>query len=753
MDKRLLGLVVRGDQELSRGNFEKAELALTEAGDFLGARRLLSNVFEAQERPEDEVTQVLIDSYQNGDLRSLPWIVDHLKQHHKGHPSFKQYKKTLENLVKDGNPQVLGALAKVQIYNGELKDGVRTLTKAVLAKDPSAMTFLAFLCIDSVENPEIFKLINDKKYMDLSSWPVMPAFDIRTEGSDWQPAVNFIASLLDQGEDQLLFLANRATLLLGLRLFPAYWISEQARKTIGEINESLSHVNDPDYLFHLSVYWLQQNVDAELEPIARKMAEFGLEDLFLEVTEEVRADVINQSLFELEEGGEADRQVRPYVREPKEFSALQDAQAIFGRDVLITELIESLQSGEYLEYDMKSRELIKKALSGIDKSFEAAAQLIRFILEKSVNFSSYNKYHFYQQSRSIVETIETLDANSSNEFCDFLVNQLVDLIYSNQATGDQIAVTVSPIIRPILLKNLVSSDSIEKIRTVFANSLKYWTDCQSLESFAAELAEGSCSDFPEYSRIAVDFYADYYGKEMFGDAEDCWALNVLEAVEDAFDNDDLVKSKDFRNFVLSLLDINPHFGCQLLYVDIWLVDGIWQGSNMYRANSWILEVEELNELIAHGKCDNDDGIGCLGIESLVALHFNASSEILEELSMRDHYDSIITWGIAKHHNSPDGLLSKLARSTNSSWRVLGQIRDNPDFAISPISKISPVIQSFVAWAVASNPNTPSESLDYLSGLEADSSEWKTAVISDMYGTSVITIPDVVEAIKIQAKRK
>jgi hypothetical protein len=121
--------------------------------------------------------------------------------------------------------------------------------------------------------------------------------------------------------------------------------------------------------------------------------------------------------------------------------------------------------------------------------------------------------------------------------------------------------------------------------------------------------------------------------------------------------------------------------------------------------------------------------------------------------MRDHYDSIITWGIAKHHNSPDGLLSKLARSTNSSWRVLGQIRDNPDFAISPISKISPVIQSFVAWAVASNPNTPSESLDYLSGLEADSSEWKTAVISDMYGTSVITIPDVVEAIKIQAKRK
>ena len=752
MDKLLLGLMVRGDQELNRGNLEKAEAALRAAGDFPGARRLLSNVLEAQECSTDEITDTLIKAFEKGDLRSLPWLVDHLKKRDKGHPSFKQYKKTLDDAIKVGDPQALGAQAKVQIFGGELKDGIRTLTQAVLARDPSAMSFLAFLCIDSVENPEIFKLIRDKKFMDLSSWPVLPAFDIRTEGTDIQPAVNFIASLLDQGEDQLLFLANRATLLLGLRVFPAYWISEQARKTIIEINEPLSHVNDPDYLIHLSVYWLEQNVDADLEPIARKMGEFGLEDLYLEIMEEIRATVANRTLFDLEEWGESEDVIEDQFRPSKEFSALHDAKTIFGENLLIAEFAEYLQEGEYLEYDQKSRALISKALSGDVESFEVASQLIRYILEKSTNFASFQKYHFYQQTVSIVEEIGTLNPNVQNDFCEFIVNDLARLIRSDKENGSQIAKTVSPIIRPIFLNNLVSLTSKGEIEALCYDSLDYWSLSQRLEFFSKELSEGFCSDFVEYAEIANKFYKLYCGNEMFGDADDSWTMNVLEVIEDSIENYEIVHLKEFRQFVMALLDINPHLGCKLLYADIWIVDGVWQGSNMFRSDNWILNSDDLSRLVSHGKCDDDDGIGCLGIEGLAALHFKASSEILDELSTREHYDSIIEWAIAKHHNTSPELLSRLARSTSASWRALGQMRDDPEFAVVPISKIPDEIQSFVAWVVAGNPETPEIALKYLREIEADSTEWRSAELNDTFGRPTVTILDVVAAVKKLAQR-
>lgn len=753
MDKHLLGLVVRGDQELNRGNLEKAEAALRAAGDFPGARRLLSNVLEAQECPTEEITHTLIEAVEKGDLRSLPWLVDHLKKRDKSHPSFKQYRKTLDNLIKEGDPQVLGAQAKVLIFSGELKDGVRTLTKAVLAKDPSAMSFLAFLCIDSAENPEIFKFISDKKYMDLTSWSVSPAFDIRTEGTDIQPAVNFIASLLDQGEDQLLFLANRATLLLGLRVFPAFWISEQARKTISEINEPLSHVNDPDYLIHLSVYWLEQNVDADLEPIARKMTEFGLEDLFLEITEEIRATVANRSLFDLEEWGESEDVIQDQFRPAKEFSALHDARTIFGENLLITDFVGYLQEGEYLEYDLKSRALISKALAGDVVSFEVASQLVRYILEKSTNFASFQKYHFYQQTLSIVEEIGALAPNVQNDFCEFIVNDLARLIRSDKEKGSQIAKTVSPIIRPIFLKNLVSSTSRTEIESLCYDSLEYWSLSQRLEFFSKELSEGFCSNFVEYAEISRKFYELYYGNEIFGDADDSWTMNVLEVIEDAIENYEIVGLREFRQFIMALLDINPHLGCRLLYADIWIVDGVWQGSNMYRSEGWILDADELSQLVSHGTCDDDDGIGCLGIEGLAALHFNASSKLLDELSTRDHYDSIIEWAISKHHNASPELLSRLARSTSASWRALGQMRDDPEFAVASVTKIPDEIQSFVAWVVAGNPQTPEIALNYLREIQTDSAEWNDAVLNDTFGKPSVTILDVITAVRKSAQRK
>jgi hypothetical protein len=758
MDFLSAGFFVRGLLEMDRGNFDSALKAFKSANDFPGAKRQIASALNSLQRDAREIVQALVSAYENGDLRALPWIVFESERNGFKKSEFKIYKQHLDKSLDDANPEILSTQAKILIINNDYKAGVKLLSKAVNLRDPGAMTFLAELCLSHDLDNKLQASLENKKILELKNWPTEPNFKITPGSGMDQPGVKFVATLLSQGEDQHLHGANLVFLQLNIEANTRSWISEHARQLTSTPELFPSFWNDPEYLANVALKWLQVNTNANLSIFNERLREFGLDDIFLEISEEVRIYFENETLFEDETLFESEFDENPsdainIPKRPLDTFPIQDAETMFGESLAIRELIEILQNGDSLEYNDKCEFLISDAFKGTESTFLPATQLLQFVIEKGSNFGSYNKYSYYLQAESFLRLFEN-QAMSVN-FIEFLVPKL---LATKAIDGGAIKMlhptTYEGILQAIYFKNGLSTSIKSEIEDVFPGSIEFWDIARRIIFYADEVTNGNFAHLAEFLEVIKKYYLNYKDFESSYFTEDwLWNVSVYESVDIALDEHQAIESSQFISFVLSLLEFDPHFGCKLVYGDPWALSSGYEWHRTNNSSKLFLSAQHLSKIISFGTCDEDTGRdeSCLGNFTLVALHPNCSSETLETILNIEHYDSAPKWAVARNPNTSVKALCALAQSSSNSWRLIGSI-ESEWLNLQPLSEYPAEVQSYIAFAVAVNPSASEEVLAILAGIDASHDSWSEIQLRTTQTVESIEASAVVNMIKLVAKR-
>ncbi len=739
-----VGMYVRGLLEMRRQNFEQAITAFSEAKNHPGAERQIANALVGLGASPDDVSKALLTAYQNGDLRALPWLVFESTRTQVQSIDLKALKKDLEKFIKNENPDVLGAQARLLVMNGEHKDGIALLTKAVSLNDPAAKTFLAYICMSHELESDLSKRIKKMGAKRIYKDDTLSGFD--------EEGIEYVRSLLDQGESQNLFGANLALLQLKLTTQNQGWVSEHVRLLTSNPDDFPSQWSDPEYLAELTFAWLRSNSSADVTQMLLRMKDFSLDDIFLELVESERIEAENETLFdELFEEAETAPSIRSTA--PQDTSPIQDAREIFGAELAIEDFISILEAGDFNEFIEKCDALILNAIQGSENDYLRASQLIQFVFEKGANFGSFNRYSFYLQSDSLIKTFENQSISTS--FIQFLVPRLLVSKPIDGGAKKMLAPeTYEGLLQAIYFKNGVPGEVSSAIEGAFPAVLEFWDIARRIVFYADEVTNGNFNHLNEFQEVIKKYYPNYQDIESNYFTEDwLWSVSVHETIDLALENHNAIESNEFREFVLSLTDLDPHFGCKLIYADLWGPSGGYEGLNRKESSNLFLSDIQLSEIIKFGTCDEDSGRddSCLSNFTLTALHPNTSSQTLKTIVGIDHYDSAPKWAAGRNPNASEDLLVRLAQSSENSWRVIGLIEDEM-LNLKSLSDFPAEVQSYVAFAVAVNPSSSPVVLAELEKIDLNLPTWTNVQGRTTKTNDPLPAATVVTQIKLASKR-
>lgn len=742
MNAESVGLYVRGQFEMRRQNFESAIAAFSKAGNYPGALRQIANAIEGQGASAQEISEALLNAFQQGDLRALPWLVFESDRNGVEFSELKSCREELEKLIQNENQEVLGAKARLLIINGDYKKGVKLLEKAIGLNDPAARTFLAFICMSQELEPKLSKLIQK-----IGAKRIFSDSNQINESS-----ISYVESLLDQGEDQNFYSANLALLQLNLATKSAGWISEHGRELISNPELFPSLWNDPEYLAEMSFAWLRSNTSADLARLIIRMKDFYLDDIFLELIEEVRIQAENETLFDdLFEDSESVPVISATPQ--REASLIQDATVMFGAELAIDDFLSILEAGDFNEFAEKCDLLVMSALQGNEKDYLRASQLIQFIFEMGANFGSYNRYSFYLQSDSLIKTFENQSISSA------FIQELVPRLLTSRPINGGAKKMLSPetyegLIQAVYFKKGVPSDISKDIEKAFPTVFEFWDIARRVIFYADEVSGGNFTHLKEFQEVIWKYYPNYQNVESTYFTEDwLWNVSVHETIDLALENHNALESNDFREFVLSLIELDPHFGCKLIYADLWGPSGGYEGLSKNESQQFFVTSEQLTEIIKFGTCDEDSGRddSCLSNFTLVALHPNSTPETLELILQKDHYESAPKWAVARNKNASEKTLMSLSQSSENSWRVIGLIEDEM-LNLKSLSKYPAEVQSYVAFAVAVNPSSSDAVLDQIQTIAPSLQGWAGVQLRNTQSSTSLPADEVVAQIKRAAQR-
>jgi hypothetical protein len=739
-----VGMYVRGQLEMRRQNFELALAAFSKAGSYPGAERQIANALDSLGSVPEEVSAALLTAYQNGDLRALPWLVFESAHNHVQLVEFKALKKKLEKFINQDNPEILGAQARLLILKSDFKKGIALLERAVKLNDPAGKTFLAYICMSQEIEEDLSRRL---KKMGAKS-----IYRSSEDGEFDEEGIEYVRGLLDQGEFQNFFGANLALLQLELTTQSRGWISEHARVLTSNPSDFPSQWNDPEYLAELSFAWLRSNSNAELTQLVLRMKDFSLDDIFLELIEEVRIEAENETLFDdLFEDSETVPLISATVQ--REISPIQDAREMFGAELAIDDFLSILEAGDFNEYVEKSDLLVLSAFQGNEKDYLRASQLIQFVFEKGANFGSYNRYSFYLQSDSLIKAFENQSISSA--FIQDLVPRLLTSRPSNGGAKKMLSPeTYEGLIQAIYFKKGVASDISKDIEKAFPTVLEFWDIARRIIFYADEVTNGNFTHLKQFQEVIRRYYPHYQDVESAYFTEDwLWNVSVHETIDIALENHNAIESNDFREFVLSLVELDPHFGCKLIYADLWGPSGGYQALSRNESQELFVSSKQLTEIIKFGACDEDSGRddSCLSNFTLAALHPNSAPETLELILGMDHYESAPKWAVARNKNASEKTLMSLAQSSENSWRVIGLIEDEM-LNLKSLSNFPAEVQSYVAFAVAVNPSSSNEVLAQIQAIDPSSQAWTDVQLRNTQTSESLPADEVVAQINTVAKR-
>jgi hypothetical protein len=314
--------------------------------------------------------------------------------------------------------------------------------------------------------------------------------------------------------------------------------------------------------------------------------------------------------------------------------------------------------------------------------------------------------------------------------------------------------TYEGLLQAIYFKNGVPSDVSSAIEGAFPAVLEFWDIARRIVFYADEVTNGKFNHLNEFQEVIKKYYPNYQDIESNYFTEDwLWSVSVHETIDLALENHNAIESNEFREFVLSLTDLDPHFGCKLIYADLWGPSGGYEGLNKKESANLFLSSIQLSEIIRYETCDEDSGRddSCLSNFTLTALHPNTSSQTLETIVGIDHYDPAPKWAAARNPNASEELLIRLAQSSENSWRVIGLIEDEM-LNLKSLSKYPAEVQSYVAFAVAVNPSSSDAVLAQIQALDSSLSAWTDVQARNMQTSDSLPPDSVVSQIKSVAQR-
>jgi hypothetical protein len=727
---------------MRRQNFDLAIDAFSKSGNYPGAKRQIANAIEGLGGSPQEICAALLMAFEDGDLRALPWFVFEATKNALDFPELKSCQSELEKLIRNENPEVLGTQARLLLINGDFKKGVALLDKAIKLSDPAAKTLLAYICMSKEVDSKLLKFIEK-----IGARRIFNESNIIAESN-----ISYVHSLLNQGELQNFYGANLALLQVHLQTNNAEWISEHALELISNPELYPSLWNDPEYLAEMSFEWLKSNKEANLTEIVVRMKDFSLDEIFLEMLNDFQLEIENETLFDdMFEG--SDSVVVPMSSNGVDTSIHEDAIAIFGTELEIGDFLEILEREDFNEYTKKSEHLLTRAFLGNENDFVKASQLVQFIFEKGANFGSFKRYSFYLQTISMVKSFE--NQNISTGFINHLVPSL--LISKPIDGGSKKKITPETyegIFQAIYFKKGLSSSISNSIESAFPDYVKFWDLARRIIYYADEVSNGNFSHLSEFREVIGAYYPSYQDFESnYFTEEWLWSVSVHETIDLALENHDAIKSHSFREFVLSLVELDSHFGCKLVYADVWGPLGGYDALTNNDPEKLALTSEQLVKVIEHGTCDEDTGRddSCLSNFTLVALHPNSTTETLNLILEQDHYDSAPKWAVARNPNASEETLLGLSQSADNSWRVIGLI-ESEMLNLKPLEDFPAEVQSYVAFAVAVNASSTDLVLEQTLKIDPELKSWTDTQLRNTRSNKSLSANEVVAQIKSVARR-
>jgi hypothetical protein len=141
--------------------------------------------------------------------------------------------------------------------------------------------------------------------------------------------------------------------------------------------------------------------------------------------------------------------------------------------------------------------------------------------------------------------------------------------------------TYEGLIQAIYIKKGVASDISKAIEKAFPAVLEFWDIARRIIFYADEVTNGNFTHLKQFQEVIMRYYPHYQDVESAYFTEDwLWNVSVHETIDIALENHNAIESNDFREFVLSLVELDPHFGCKLIYAYLWGPSGGYQDINI-----------------------------------------------------------------------------------------------------------------------------------------------------------------------------
>jgi hypothetical protein len=298
------GLHFRGLREFDRQNFGKAYEAFKSAGNYRDSLFQMAEIIRQTSQPIPEIAAHYWAAYDAGDKGALPWLCtleNGIAYESKvEHPRFKEITAELEALREAHDPDIARELSRLSFQIGELTEGLRYLTAAVLLGDPKSRILFADLLTMGPISPsltEVYKLMLDKNIFDLKGFPFEPELiplsspDSILTGDDLDISdemSKLLFWLYDQGDSEL-----RTSGLLMRRLLQEMSVSgsydlfagyhNQFKNSFGFKGEIWSDIT---FIFDVAANLLQVSKKPDLTIYEYLTEKFGVRDLFDELVRE-----------------------------------------------------------------------------------------------------------------------------------------------------------------------------------------------------------------------------------------------------------------------------------------------------------------------------------------------------------------------------------------------------------------------------------------------------------------------------------
>ncbi len=318
MDLLRQGLHFRGVREFDRQNFGKAYEAFKAAGVYRDSLFQMAEIMRLTSQPIQEFTAHYWAAYDAGDKGALPWLCtleDGITYETKiEHPRLKEITADFAALREEHDPNIARELSRLSFQIGELTEGLRYLTAAVLLGDPKSRIVFADLLTMGPTSPNLFdvyKLMLDNTIFDLKGFPFEPELtplsrpgsgttEVDLEMSDEMSKLLFW--LYDQGDSEL-----RTPGLLMRRLLHEMSTAESYDLFIGyhkQFKNSFGFKGeiwaDITFIFDVAANLLRVSKKPDLAVYEYLADKYGVRDLFDEMVSETLsslADAPNHGHF------------------------------------------------------------------------------------------------------------------------------------------------------------------------------------------------------------------------------------------------------------------------------------------------------------------------------------------------------------------------------------------------------------------------------------------------------------------------